>query len=45
MKHLHKALFGFGVSGWTKFTYATLHYVMEFSEVSVPFLNTAFIVQ
>ena len=45
MKHSQKALCGYGVGGSTKFTYATLHYVMELSEVSVPFLNTKLIVR
>ena len=31
----------YGVSGWTKFAYTTLHCVMEFSEPSNPFLIAA----
>ena len=34
----------YGFSGWTKFTYSTLHYVKELSYVSAPFLNAALIV-
>ena len=45
MKHSQKALCRYVVSGSTKFMYATLHYVMELSEDSVPFLNTILIVR
>ena len=37
-------LLKYGVRGWTKFTYSTLHYMIELNNVSAPFLNAELIV-